>query len=171
MIDSYVYAFAKVIEAEGGLSLDPKDNGNWTGGREGIGELKGTHLGISASAYPDEDIKNLTLDRAKFLYKRDYWDKVEGDKLPDPLCHFVFDAAVNQGVVPAQRMLQTALKVKVDGNIGPKTLAAAKGMNHETCAVFMTLRAYRYMSTYRFDMYGEGWFKRLFMMTMGSAPK
>ena len=33
---------------EGGLSLDPNDRGNWTGGKKGSGELRGTKYGIAA---------------------------------------------------------------------------------------------------------------------------
>ena len=166
MKGSFEYAFPKVISAEGGLSLDPNDSGNWTGGRQGVGELRGTKYGISAKAYPDEDIKNLTLDKARILYK-DYWNAIHGDELPDPLSHLVFDAAVNQGVSAAVHMLQTALKVDVDGKIGKNTIAAAVASDNHACARFMTLRAMRYMSTINFERYGTGWFNRLFLMAMG----
>ncbi len=166
MKGSFVFAFPKVISMEGILSLDPEDSGNWTGGRKGVGELRGTKYGISARAYPDEDIPNLTLERARTLYK-DYWDAIRGDELPDPLSHLVFDAAVNQGVSAATTMLQTALKVSVDGKIGPETIAAARTSNNEHCARFQTLRAFRYIGTINFQRYGEGWFNRLFLMSAG----
>lgn len=168
MIGSFNFAFAKVIDVEKGLNLDPQDDGNWTGGKNGVGELRGTKYGISAKAYPHLDIAKLTLDQAKETYRVDYWNLVHGDKLPDPLSHFVFDAAVNQGVSAAIFMLQTALKVKVDGKIGPKTIAAAQSSDNETCANFMMLRAFRYMSTINFGRYGPGWFNRLFLFAMGS---
>ena len=41
-----------------------------------------------------------------------------------PLALFHFDAAVNQGVAGAARMLQQAVGAEVDGEIGPLTLAA-----------------------------------------------
>ena len=168
MIGSFNFAFARVIDVEKGLSLDPHDDGNWTGGKQGVGELRGTKFGISAKEYPFLDIANLTLDKAKEIYRVDYWNLVYGDNLPDPLSHFVFDAAVNQGVSAAILMLQTALKVKTDGKIGKNTLAAAKASNNETCANFMMLRAFRYMSTVNFGRFGPGWFNRLFLFAMGS---
>lgn len=154
MKGSFEYAFPKVISVEGGFVNDPKDPGG------------ATKFGISQRAYPKEDIKNLTIDRAKELYRADYWDRIHGDDLPDPLSHFVFDAAVNQGVSAAIHMLQTALKVAVDLKIGPSTLAAAKASNNDTCARFMTLRARRYMFTINADRYLDGWFNRLFIMAM-----
>jgi len=156
MKGSFNFAFAKVVSVEGGYV----DNKNDPGGP--------TKFGISQRAYPDLDIKNLTLDQAKTIYRADYWNPVHGDELPDPLSHFVFDSAVNHGVAATIFMLQTALKVKVDGKIGLKTLAAAKASNNETCANFMMLRAFRYMSTINFGRFGPGWFNRLFLFAMGS---
>ena len=61
--------FEKVIGFEGGYTLDPKDPG---------GE---TNWGISKRAYPSIDIKNLTREGAKEIYKRDYWDRAQCDKI------------------------------------------------------------------------------------------
>ena len=33
-------AFTRLIGNEGVLSMDPKDSGNWTGGKIGLGKLK-----------------------------------------------------------------------------------------------------------------------------------
>ena len=49
-------AFDIIVGVEGGFSLDPNDPGNWTGGKRGVGELKGTRWGISAKSYPHLDI-------------------------------------------------------------------------------------------------------------------
>jgi lysozyme family protein len=157
MIGSFNFAFAKVVSVEGGYVDDKNDPGG------------ATKFGISQRSYPDVDIKNLTLDQAKEIYRADYWNPVHGDELPDPLSHFVFDAAVNQGVSHAIYMLQTALKVTTDGKIGEKTIAAARASNNEACANFMMLRSFRYMSTINFGRYGPGWMNRLFFMAMGGV--
>ena len=52
------------LHHEGGLSLDRRDTGNWTGGKVGLGRLVGTKYGIAASAHPMLDIRGLTLDGA-----------------------------------------------------------------------------------------------------------
>ena len=72
------------LEHEGGYVHDPKDLG---------GE---TNFGIAKRFYPDVDIKNLTKDQAKDIYKRDYWDKNKVDDLPENLKHIFFDMCVNQ---------------------------------------------------------------------------
>jgi len=127
-----------VINLEGGLSLDPNDNGNWTGGKHGVGELRGTKYGISAASYPQVDIRALTVDDAKAIYKRDYWDKVGGDELPPALAAVVFDAAINSGV-------GTALKL----------LNESAGLLD-----FIGRRFQHYASLGQFDVYGRGWTRR-----------
>lgn len=147
-------AFEHIIGLEGGYVNDPKDPG---------GETK---YGISKRAYPNVDIKALTLDGAKDLYRRDYWDAVKADQLPWPLSSYVFDAAVNQGVGVAIQTLQKALGVKIDGILGQQSLAAVrKADQRELSALYMAHRALRYTGTRNFDRFGLGWMKRLFKIT------
>ena len=149
---SFDRAFELLIGLEGGYVHDPNDPG---------GETK---FGISKRAYPALDIVSLTAVDAKRVYRRDYWEFVFGDALLWPLSYFVFDAAVNQGVAPAIRMLQQALGVEADGIIGPQTLASVgRFPQSEVCSLFLALRGVRYAGTHGFKHYGLGWFKRLFL--------
>jgi lysozyme family protein len=137
-------AFATVVGTEGGYSDDRNDPGNWTGGKVGAGELRGTKYGISAAAYPDLDIPNLTLYRAKAIYLTDYWARVGASRMPPALV--VFDCAVNSGRTRAGQWLQQALGgLNVDGVIGPMTLAAAqkaeaRGATNQVIAEVLALR-------------------------------
>jgi lysozyme family protein len=150
-------AFSVVVGIEAGYVHDPNDPG---------GETK---YGISKRSYPNVDIANLTVDGAKIIYLRDYWTTCACGQLPDPLALFVFDCAVNQGQGRARRILQDALGVPADGNIGPVTLAAAaKAGNYQT-AVFMTTRAFLYMQDANFERYGHGWFNRLFIISLAAG--
>ena len=115
-------AIGTVLEHEGGYSFDPNDPG---------GETK---YGISRKAYPGLDVKALTLDQAKAIYKRDYWiySRIQDQDVATK----VFDMAVNLGPPAAHRLLQTALNgpggnVAVDGVFGPQTLAATNRVNPE----------------------------------------
>ena len=158
MSDRFALAVSGVLRAEGGYVNDPADPG---------GETK---FGISKAAYPALDIAALTEDDARAVYRRDYWDACRCDSLPAPLDWLVFDAAVNQGVQAAGKMLQGAVGVAVDGKIGPATVAAAKRADAEAPARFMTLRAMRYASSPGWVRYGAGWVKRLFI-TMQEASR
>lgn len=139
-----------VLSQEGGYSNDVRDSG---------GE---TNFGISKKAYPDEDIKNMTRERAGELYRRDYYDKCNCGSLPFPVALMLFDAAVNQGPARAARMLQEAVKVHVDGVIGQETVEAVNRLGiKETLAAFAGKRAFQYGLHPQFVAYGFGWLRRL----------
>lgn len=150
------------VKIEGGLSLDKDDKGNWTGGKKGVGELKGTKYGISAAAYPNEDIANLTLERAKELYKRDYWDVNKCDYLPDWASVAVFDFSINSGVKPAAKVFQTALGVKADGIIGNQTIGAANRVPpRKVLEDYMNLRIDYMQKSKMWWKYKNGWTSRV----------
>lgn len=148
-------AFEHIVGVEGGYSNDPRDPG---------GETK---YGITKRDHPNVDIASLTLDDAKEIYRVQYWTPAMCDAFPWPLNLFVFDAAVNQGVDTAKKLLQKSLGVAQDGIVGKATLAAVgRADQKELCAMFMADRALRYTGTRNFDVYGRGWFKRLFVIAM-----
>ena len=112
------------LKLESGYQNDRDDRGNWTSGIVGVGECKGTKYGICAMSYPELDIKNLTLDQAGDIYRKNYWDRTKCDFIPDCLSVAVFDYAIHSGTMQAIKDLQKALGVKADGIIGNQTLCA-----------------------------------------------
>jgi lysozyme family protein len=133
--DGFAAALAIVLAHEGGYQAMPDDPGNWTQGKIGAGELKGTKFGLSAATYPSLDIAALTDDEAAAIYRRDWWDRFGLGRLPAPLAAKIFDAAVNIGIDGAVRALQRALRAAAastgagdlaeDGKLGPETIIAA----------------------------------------------
>ena len=155
-------AFELLIGHEGGFTQNPKDAGNWTSGKVGVGVNKGTKYGIASNSYPDLDIKNLTLDHAKLIYKRDYWNKVKGDELPISLAFHVFDMAVNSGVVRGIKLLQRTVGTIEDGIIGPKTLESLKLMDvNQAIQIYNANRLQFYTSLSDFSNFGKGWVNRV----------
>ena len=140
-------ALALVLRHEGGLVNDPRDPGGLT------------NWGISQRAYPDVDIANLTPGGAGEIYRRDYWDQIKGDQLPDALSICLFDAAVNMGCDKAIRLLQKAVGVAVDGVLGVNTIRAATRLP-DAVARFSAERALAYTGIRGFDIYGKGWLRR-----------
>jgi len=67
-----------------------------------------TKYGISKRAYPNVDIKGLTLDAAINIYYRDYWPIASSLTFPLNVC--VFDCAVNQGQKRAAKFLLDSKK-------------------------------------------------------------
>lgn len=142
--------FDKLIAHEGGYVSHEKDPG---------GE---TNWGISKRSYPQVDIKNLTRDAAKELYKRDYWDRAQCDRLPPTLAYLLFDAAVNSGIGQAIRFLQRAIGTADDGVLGPLTLAAVQRFDAESlCARFLGQRLEFMTKLSTFDYFGKGWSRRI----------
>jgi lysozyme family protein len=162
-------AFGLVVGYEGGFCNERADPGNWTGGAVGRGQLRGTKFGISAAAYPAEDIANLSLGAAAAIYRRDYWDYVKGDKLPPPLALLVFDAAVNNGVERAAGWLQEAVGARIDGQVGDVTIAAVKHAVAEqgaavVCAEFQAQRLVFMTGLSAWRLFGLGWARRLSLL-------
>ena len=119
---------------EGGFQENPTDSGNWTGGKVGVGELKGTNFGISAAEFPLVDIKDLTVTTAKQLYFSSpigYWNPLYTSIQDQFVANKLFDMGVLFGVGTAVEYLQKVLVaqfgLKVDGAFGPSTLAAVNG--------------------------------------------
>lgn len=161
-IMTFEKAFELLIGNEGLYTVDARDRGNWTDGKCGYGKLKGTKYGICAASYPGLDIRNLTLDDARGIYKKDFWDAINAEDLPESIRFDMFDLAVNSGTGTAKKMLQIALGVKEDGKIGPQTLLAAANMDPQL--LDKRLSAYRllYLCDLKtFSSFGKGWIKRV----------
>jgi len=158
----YDVVFDRLIGSEGGYKADRADRGDWTSGVIGKGELKGTKWGISAMTYPNLDIKSLTKEQAKDIYKKDWWDKLKLDDKPNAVAYQLMDAAIQSGMHNAVEALQTALSVKVDGIIGAGTLAAlAKADLNDTLLCFISARITFYTGISTWARNGAGWMNRV----------
>lgn len=147
---TYDEAFEALIGHEGGYVNHPKDPG---------GETK---FGISKRAYPNEDIAGLTLDRAKLIYARDYWEPSGCNEWPEAIRFDVFDVAVNSGVGTAIKMIQRACFAEVDGQLGPKTRLAVKAMNPLVLHAHINGARLAYMADLpTWPAFGRGWAKRI----------
>jgi len=155
---SFADAIQLVLINEGGYVNDPKDPG---------GE---TNFGICKRSYPNIDIKNLTVEQATDIYRRDYWDKCLCDGLPVCIQGLVFDTAVNQGTRTAIVLLQKILKIKEDGIIGPQTISIAfSHASQKMVRDYTVARILRYIKTDNFDLYGSNWVTRAVGIALGIA--
>jgi lysozyme family protein len=109
---------------EGGYVFHPADPGGET--NRGItdrldGKVDGM-VDLDGDGDGDVDIKGLTEDEAKQVYKRRFWDKMQGDKIhSQQIANILFDGYVNCGA-NGIKILQRVLNVKDDGVLGSKTL-------------------------------------------------
>ena len=154
MLTSFDDIIEVVLHHEGGYVNDPKDPG---------GE---TNFGIAKRSHPDVDIKNLTKEEAKDIYYEDYWCANKVPYMPDDLKHIYFDMCVNQGRGRAVKILQRAANakgagLKVDGGMGPKTLAAMKDVELDRVRAYR-VKYYADLVTRKPDLekFYFGWFRR-----------
>ena len=149
-------AFEKLIGHEGGYSNDPRDRG---------GE---TMYGISKRAFPLEDIKGMTLDRAKAIYKKEYWGPAGCDAVPPSAKFDLFDTAVNSGVNTAIRLLQKAVGETADGILGPRTLQAVQSMPAERLKARYNAQRLLFMTeAVTWPVHGKGWVRRVAANLLG----
>ena len=149
MQNSFEPAIRAVLEWEGGYVHDENDPG---------GETK---FGISKRQYPKLNIAKLTKDKARKIYRRDYWSPAGCDELPAGLDLFMCDTAINTGVDQALLFLQDVVNTKQDGIWGPKTKAAALAMDvRKAIWELVARRATFYPDLRVWDDYGLGWMRR-----------
>ena len=141
-------AFDRLLGHEGGYSNDARDPG---------GE---TNWGVSKRSYPGVDIKNMTMDQAKAIYRRDFWMPL-GDAHP-AIKFQVFDFAVNGGLSAALRKLQAAIGVADDGHWGPVSVARLASLDaNDVLLRFNAQRLRFYTGLSNWPTYGKGWTNRV----------
>lgn len=91
-----------VLKHEGGYVNHPADPGG------------ATNMGITLAVYRDnidhngtaDDLRRLTVDQAKRIYRNKYWDALNCDQWPAGIDYAVFDFGVNSGVGRAKQFMQ-----------------------------------------------------------------
>jgi lysozyme family protein len=118
-----------ILSAEGGFNNIPGDTGGATNCGISLRFLQGTgnyELGdLDGDGDIDiADIRLLDKKNVAPIYKKYFWDCFPMAEIPAQVAYVVFDVAVNSGQRTAAKLLQKALGVEADGNIGQQTLLA-----------------------------------------------
>ncbi len=158
MVDrgAYETAIAFVLRLEGGYSNSAIDPG---------GETK---FGISKRQYPHLNIRQLTQQQAREIYRRDFWDRYRcGEIEYVPLATHYFSAGVNAGPIVAAKALQNAANdmgatLVVDGVVGGRTLAAVNGITDSGLLLnsYFSHLLEHYLGL-GYDAYLKGWARRV----------
>jgi len=150
----------ELINREGGYVNNPADRGGAT--KYGITEAVARNNGYKGS------MKDLPLETAKFIYKKQYWISPRFDQvniINTAVAEELLDTGVNCGVAFAKPLLQRALNLlnnqgkggwpdlELDGIYGPATLNALKSYlskrgkdgEHVLLKVLNTLQGSRYI--------------------------
>lgn len=120
-LGGFPQALPFILDMEGGFVDHPDDRGG------------ATNFGVTQAVYDaDRDrralarqsVRHISEAEVAAIYYRGYWVRGRCDEMPWPLALVHFDGCVNLGTGGAAKVLQRALGVADDGQIGPVTMAA-----------------------------------------------
>lgn len=151
-----------ILTDEGGYVDHPSD----PGGATNMGITRVTLArwrGVPVTDLPKSEVKNLTVEEAIKIYRKNYADKVRFDDLPAGLDYTVLDYAVNSGPDRSIRELQDQVGVAVDGVIGPNTLEAIRKIKDVKTVInrFNDDRMTFLQGLKTFPTFGKGWTRRV----------
>lgn len=156
-LSSFEEALAQVLIQEGGFVHHPSD----PGGATNLGITRRTLSQARGRSASVEDVRRLGREEAASIYRRFYWDPIQGDALPPGIGLAVFDIAVHSGPARAASLLQEALGLAADGIVGPRTLAAAGAADAAEAVRRLTRLRLAFLSRLpTWPVFGRGWRRR-----------
>lgn len=102
MKSNWNFAVKELLKSEGGYTNDPSDSGGATNFGITIGDYRRY---INRNGTPD-DVRRMTVDQAKSIYKTKYWDTLNGDTLESGVDYTCFDYGVLAGLGRPRACLQ-----------------------------------------------------------------
>nr|DAI36115.1 MAG TPA: Lysozyme [Caudoviricetes sp.] len=157
--DNFPQALRLVLADEGGVSNHPADRGGLT------------NKGITQATYdawrelhgrPSRSVRAIEHAEVDAIYREQFANKILFDKLPLGLDYALFDFAVNSGASRAVRFLQRIIKVRADGSLGARTLAALAEADIERVITSLCEERLRFLKRLKtWKHFGKGWEKRV----------
>ncbi len=158
-------ALGHVLAMEGGYTDDPYDPGGPS--NKGITLrvfAEWSHVTVDAGSFASlkDELKRIPDSVVADIYRARYWRPAACAELAPAIALMHFDASVNHGVGTANRMLQHAVQVAEDGEVGPATLTAVRRADQSGLLErYAALRRERYRSLAHFWRFGRGWIARV----------
>jgi lysozyme family protein len=154
----YNQALDRLLAHEGGYTNHPADPGGPTNFGITIYDYR-RYVKPGATA---ADVKAMTVDQAKRIYRARYWDAQRCDELPAGVDYAVFDYGVNSGIGRSKKVLQRVLGVKADGVIGPETMRVALAADPKTVVNAICDERLAFLKRLRtWPVFGRGWERRV----------
>lgn len=121
-----------------------------------------TKWGISKRSYPNLDIKSLTLENARIIYKQDFLLPILSKDLPDGIAFQLFDFAVHSGIEGATKQIQISLGLKPDGVIGQVTRNKIMETSDSDLVMLVNARRICFLkSLSNWEANHNGWIERI----------
>ena len=162
MSDAFKVCHKVTHRWEHGYSNHPRDPGGAT--QDGVTQ-RVYDAWRRAHSLPVQPVRLSTEDERLTIFRAQFWDAVQGERLPPGVDLAVYDFAVNSGPSRAIRYLQAALGVATDGHIGAVTLRAAadaweRGDASKIVSSIMDGREAFLRGLSTFPTFGKGWINR-----------
>ncbi len=145
MKQNYQYCLTNLLKDEGGYTNNPNDKGGPTNFGITIADYR-MYINPNGTA---DDVKKMSVEQAKLIYKTKYWNKVDGDNLPSGVDYAIFDYAVHSGVA-------RALKINKKFENYSDPVARIIAICDERLAFLKSIRGGT-----DWQHFGRGWFNRV----------
>ena len=150
----------RVLVHEGGWSNHPND----PGGPTMKGVIQRVYDGYrDRKGLARQSVRNISEVELGEIYRRQFWDVVRGDDLPEGIDYVVFDGAVNSGPVQSAKWLQRALACSADGHIGEGTIDTLRMCgDYDQLVNGICDQRLRFLKSLRtWSTFGTGWGRRV----------
>lgn len=156
--ERYAESIGRVLMSEGGYVNHPSD----PGGPTNFGITLGDYRKYVKSDAGAADVRAMTVEEAKAIYREKYWGAMRGDELPAGVDYCLFDYAVNSGTGRAPKVLQRVLGVPVSGRIDDATIAAVRARDAHSLVEAICDERLRFLQGLKtWPVFGKGWGRRV----------
>jgi len=156
---SYEAALARVLAHEGGYTNNPADPGGPTNFGITIADYR-RYVKPGATA---ADVRAMTADEAKAIYRARYWDALACDDLPAGVDYAVFDYGVNSGIGRSGKVLRRMLTLPDNtGVVDNAVIAAVAQADARALVAAICDERLRFLKSLKtWPVFGKGWSSRV----------
>ena len=156
---NYGAALTRLLQHEGGYTNHPDDPGGPTNFGITIADYRRYAKADATAA----DVRAMSVDEAKAIYRKRYWDAQRCDELPAGVDYAIFDYGVNSGVGRSGKVLRRMLKLADDSTrVTDQVIVAARAADARALVAAICDERLRFLKSLRtWPVFGAGWGRRV----------
>jgi lysozyme family protein len=156
---TYDVCLPLLLAHEGGYTNHPSDPGGPTNFGITIFDYR-KYIKPEATA---ADVRAMTVEEAKRIYRTRYWDAQRCDELPAGVDYAVFDYGVNSGIGRSGKVLRRLVKLPDRSSIvSDEVIVAVRVTDTATLAANICDERLRFLQSLRtWPVFGSGWSRRV----------
>jgi lysozyme family protein len=159
MKSAYDVCLPLLLAHEGGYSNHPSDPGGPTKFGITIFDYR-KHIKPDATA---ADVRAMTIEEAKRIYRTRYWDAQRCDELPAGVDYAVFDYGVNSGIGRSGKVLRRLVSLADrPSTVSDDVIDAVRASDPVTLVAAICDERLRFLQSLRtWPVFGAGWRRRV----------